>query len=323
MGKKAPRAPDPYATAQAQSSANIDAARQQATMNRGDTFTPYGTVTNQNLGADWARQHTDRMLAEYSAGRYKPAANGGNFDWGAEYSAALNSGINPDRDRWSSIVTLSPEQQRIYDQGTELDIRTGQVALNQIPRLDRIISSDIDTSRMPSWMTADAGAQQRAEQAILARLEPQFDRDRNALEGRLSAQGFTPGSEGYATAADELGRARNDARMQAVLAGLNESRASAGFNNTVRQGQLGETLQLRAQPINEVAALFGLGPGMQAPQPLQQAQVGVNAPDLAGMIYQNYNAQNQQVQANNANWFGLGGALLGAGGSALGGYLRR
>ena len=322
MGKKAPRAPDPYATAQAQSQVNLDSARQQAALNRGDTFTPFGTVTNQNLGADWARQRADLMQAEYNAGRYAPAGGGG-FDWGAEYNAALNAGINPDRDRWVSRVTLSPEQQRIYDQGTQIDLETGRVALNQIPRLEGIMSRPVDRGQFTGWQVDDADARDRAERAILARLEPQFDRDRVALESRLSAQGFTPGSEGYATAADELSRARNDARMQAVLAGMQESRAGAGFNNNVRQGQVSEEFAMRSQPINEVAALFGLGPGMQMPQPLQQAQVGVNAPDLASMIYQNYNAQNQAVQANNANWFGLGGALLGAGGTALGGWLRR
>lgn len=321
MGKKMPRAPDPYATAQAQSQTNLDAARQQAALNRGNTVTPYGTVTNVDMGADWARQAADRGQQQYARGEYMPLS--GTFDWQQEYDAALRSTGNPYRDQWESRVTLSPEQQRIYDQGTQLDIQTGQSAINQIPRLDRIISSDIDTSRMPAWMTADNEAQRRTEEALFSRLEPQFERDRNALESRLVAQGFTPGSEGYATAADELGRARNDARMQAILAGLNESRASAGFNNQVRGGQMAETLQLRAQPINEVSALFGLGPGVQMPAPIQQAQVGVNAPDLASMIYQNYNARNQQVQQNNANWFGLGGALLGAGGAALGGYMRR
>jgi hypothetical protein len=313
MGKRSPSAPDPYATAQAQSQANIEAARTQAQLNRGNTFSPFGTVTNRDLGEEWMQQRLaqDRAAVEAQGGQ-----------WNAENARRFFDAQNPNRNQWETRVTLSPEQQRIYDQGNQLDLQTGQLALDAIPRAQRILSSDVDTSGLPAWMRDDPDARDRATAGYMSRLEPQFARDREALEGRLLAQGFQPGTEAYRRAADELNRTITDARLQAVTAGLGESRAAAGFSNQQRGAQLAEMLQLRAQPINEMAALFGLGPGMQMPQAAQMQPVGVNAPDVASNIYQNYNARTQQQQATNANWFGLAGAGLGALGSYYGGLRR-
>lgn len=254
MGKKSPSPPDPYATAQAQGQMNVDTARVQARLNRGNTISPQGTITNRDLG----------------------------------------------NDQWETTVALSPDQQRIYDQGNELSIQGGQLALEQIPQVRQLLAQP--------YVMDDADARDRATAGIMSRLEPQFQRDRQGLEARLLSQGFVPGSEAYNRAADELGRNMNDARMQATTAGLNESRQAAAFQNAVR-----------GQRVNELGLLFGLGPGMQAPQASQLAGVDLAAPDLQGAIYQNYMGKNQATQANNANWFNLAGSALRAGGSYFGG----
>lgn len=345
MGKRAPAAPDPYATAQAQMQVNRDAAgyqqdlntrtaQQTANLNRTNTIGPGGSVTWQSSVPDrstWMAQ--DRAEAErqgkqiFNSEAEARAAGSQNY-WTPEGASTFYDRTVAPEARWTATTTLSPEQQELYNQGVELARRTGQIALNQIPRLEGIINSPIETGDLAGWQRDDADARDRATAGILSRLEPQFQRDREGLEGRLISQGFTPGSEAYNRAADELNRSMTDARMQAVTAGLNESRAAAGFNNNLRGAQLAERLQLRAQPINEIAALFGLGPGLQTPQQIQGAPVnvagaGLNATDLAGLIQQNYATRAQQQQANNANWFGLAGAGLGAAGSAFGGWLRR
>jgi len=273
LGKRAtPAPPDPVATAQAQGAMNAETARVQAALNRGDTITPFGNITNRALG----------------------------------------------NDRWETRVDLSPEQLAILRQGEQLDLRTGQLALDAIPRAQRILSSDVDTAAMQPWMLDDADARNRATAGILSRLEPQFERDRESLEGRLLAQGFVPGSEGYNRAADELARARTDARLQADAAGLTESQRAAQMANALRQAQFGEQLQLRAQPINEISALFGLGPGMQMPQAANLAQVGVAPPDYQGAVANNYQQQVAAVNARNQASAGLLGSVFGLGGSALG-----
>jgi hypothetical protein len=44
-GNDAPAAPDPYAVANAQGAANIDAARITTALNRANQVTPYGSLT--------------------------------------------------------------------------------------------------------------------------------------------------------------------------------------------------------------------------------------------------------------------------------------
>jgi hypothetical protein len=276
MGKKSPSAPDPYAVSQAQAGQSAEAARTNATLNRGNTFTPFGSVVNVNRGAEWLAPQREQAIRDN--------AGDPTFDI-AKWEESANRG-NPLRDQWESRTTLSPEMQRNFD-----------VSLaNQYAGLNRPMQFD------------DEDARNRATAGIMSRLQPQFERDRAGLESRLLSQGFTPGSEAYARAADELARSQTDARLQADQFGLNESRAAAGFNNA-----------MRGQQVGEFNSIFGLG----MPQQNQMAQVGVEAPDLQGAIYQNYNAKSQAVQATNANIYGLLGAAASAGGYAYGKSDRR
>ena len=250
MGKRAPSAPNPQESAAAQGQINTDTARVQARLNRGNTITPFGTVTNREIGPD----------------------------------------------QWESRVELSPAQQRIMGQGEALDLETGQLSLDMLPEARRVL--------MQPMAMDDFDARDRATAGFMSRMEPQFARDREALEGRLIAQGFQPGTEAYRRAADELNRSVTDARMQATTAGLGESRNAAAFSNA-----------MRGQRINELGMLFGLGPGMQMPQQSQMAGVGMEAPNLMGAIQSNYAARAGQYGANM-------GALGQLGGAALGGWAR-
>ena len=87
---------------------------------------------------------------------------------------------------------------------------------------------------------------------------------------------------------------------------------------------------LRNQPINEVSALLGTGPGVQNPQFVNTPQNGTIQPtDVAGIYQngyqqqlQNYQMQQQQAQQQQSamlgGLFGLGSAA--AGGWAYGGF---
>jgi hypothetical protein len=229
----------------------------------------------------------------------------------ARVQARLNRGntvtpfgtvINRDlgNDQWETVFNLSPNQQRIADQGEALDMQTGQLTLDMLPEARRVL--------MQPLAMDDPDARERATAGIMSRMEPQFARDRAALESRLVAQGFTPGTEAFRQAADEQNRAVTDARLQATTAGLGESRNAAAFQNA-----------LRGQRINELGMLFGLGPGMQMPQQASLAGVGVNAPDLMGQTQANYAARTQQYGANMAAL----GQLFGAAGSGAGAYFGR
>jgi hypothetical protein len=277
---------------------NVETARVQAALNRGNTYTPFGTITSRDMGREWLdTQNLDaRREAARASGQFQDGRGDGFSEEAFRKSLASE---NPYQDQWRTDVTLSPEQQRLYQQGVELDTRTGQLALDMLPEAQRAL--------MAPMATDDPDARDRATAGLMGRLEPQFERDRAAMDSRLIAQGFQPGTEAYRQAADELSRARNDARLQATQIGLSESRNAANFSNAQR-----------AQRINELGMLFGLGPGMQVPQAQQMSQVGINAPDLQGAVMNNYNQQVAQYGANNGALFGVLGA--GLGGWARGGF---
>ncbi len=293
MGKKSPAAPNPYAVAQAQSQVSADAARTNARLNRGITTTPFGTVVQRDMGEEWLAPRREQAMRDN--------AGDANFDI-AKWAESANR-VNPMRDQWETTYDLSPNQRAILDQQERGQIGVGQVALDSLPEFRSALQA-------PMAMD-DADARDRATAGIMSRLQPQFERDRAGLESRLLSQGFTPGSEAYNRAADELNRSQTDANLQAVQAGLGESRASAAFRN-----------QMRGQRINELGSMFGLAGTAQMPQQAQLAQVGVDAPDLQGAIYNNYNQKVQQQQATNANIYGLLGAGAGAAGMYFGGAPR-
>lgn len=182
------------------------------------------------------------------------------------------------------------------------------------------------------------------ETALLSRINPDLERERAALESRLAAQGITMGSQAWNTGMQDWSRMANDARFGAVRdagqeqsrvfglgfqqAGLNNSTVGqatnmdlgrATFGNQARQQSLQEQLALRAQPLNEAAALLS-GQQVQNPQFSAIPQVQVQAPDYQGAVGQNYagansqwNARTQMAGSNNAAIAsGVGSALSAA-----------
>jgi hypothetical protein len=93
----------------------------------------------------------------------------------------------------------------------------------------------------------------RVENALLSRINPQLDRDRQALEQRLVNQGVTPGSPAWARAQEEFGRNVNDARYGAIVGGGQEQ--SRLFGLGLNQTQLGN--QAQAQNFGQAATRAG------------------------------------------------------------------
>ena len=116
-------------------------------------------------------------------------------------------------------------------------------------------------------------SRQRVEQAILARLEPQFRQDEAAMQNKLLSAGLEVGSPVYNSELRRLQQGQNDARQQAILAGgMEESRQvglnaalqgqgfsqglqGAQFDNQTRQQMLSELLLQRNTPLNEMNSL--------------------------------------------------------------------
>lgn len=147
----------------------------------------------------------------------------------------------------------------------------------------------------------------RVEEALMSRLNPSLDRDREGLRTSLINQGIREGSEAFDRAMNRANEQSTDARMQAILAGGQEqSRLAdlearrAGFENAAQQ-----------QAYNQA-----LGRG-QFSNNAQQQQFGQNR-DSAALSLQAQIAQEQanfqRMQAgNNATQAAFGMDLSAAG----------
>ena len=174
-------------------------------------------------------------------------------------------------------------------------------------------------------------SRQRVEQAILARLEPQFRQDEAAMQNKLLSAGLEVGSPAYNSELRRLQQGQNDARQQAILAGgteesrqvglnaalqgqgFNQGLQGAQFDNATRQQMLSELLLRRNTSLNE---LNSLRTGSQVAMPNFQGYYTNNAAAApmfdAAQAQGNYNmaaAQNSQSGFNSM----LGGlATLGS-----------
>jgi hypothetical protein len=125
MGKKdtpvAPPMPDPYRTAAAQTQGDIQSAIANTTLGNVDTYTPLGSQTYQQIGSQTI---TDAQGHPIQVPRY------------------------------SSTQTLSPSQQALYDQQTQLGSSLNNLAIQQTDKLSGILGSPINTSSIPALQTS-------------------------------------------------------------------------------------------------------------------------------------------------------------------------
>lgn len=206
---------------------------------------------------------------------------------------------NPDN--WTVTNSLSEPGQQIFDKSNALSI-------------DALNNANIDQAALPGRMV-NAGEDMTS--AVMRRLQPQLDRQREALRTQLANQGISLGSEAYNTSYRDQNQRENDLLTSAQIQGIQAGDAS-------RQQALQEQIAMKNQPINMINAIRG---GSQITNPTfgNFAQSGkAAAPDLMGAGQAGYqgalNSYNSQPSMMNG-LFGLGSTLLGApsgsGGSML------
>jgi len=280
MGKsspKAPAAPDPAATAAAQGQMNKETAIANAQLGMVNQNTPYGKLT-----------YTQRGTSAEGTPQYE------------------------------STIELSPEQQQLLQMSQQGDLGTAQLGLDQLGRIRESVSSPFSFGGLPSYGEADqAAAQARAEEALMSRINPQFQRDEEALRTRLINQGIGQGSQAYNTEMERFNQAKNDARMQAVLSGQQYGASDLASALQRRNQGIQEYTTTRNAPLNEYSALTS-GTQIQNPQFQSSGGGGIAPVDYAGLVNNQYQAQlgqyNSKIAGNNATT----GALMNLGGAALG-----
>jgi hypothetical protein len=217
-----------------------------------------------------------------------------------------------DPDKWSSNVELTPELQNILNNQFSAQ---GQA----YGSLQDYLSNIQDSSRIPK---AAVNPGQTAQQAIMARLDPTFTQNEDALRTRLMNQGVRPGTEAWDREYRNFNMGKNDAYSQAALQGI-------GLDNQARA----TALQEQALPLQAIQSYIS-GNSVQTPNFANyNTQANTSAPDLLNAANAGYqgnlasaNAQNAASNNFTSGLFSLGGAALGgpiggALGKAFGGFL--
>ncbi len=337
-----PAAPDYAGAAQAQGAANVETARAQGRMNNPNIYTPYGnqTVTWGNgqrtfnqTGYDDAMRQYNTALQGYQPGSWQGSGGDDGQQWvsnpmptAPDANTFWSEGAS---DQPTVTQTLSPSQQQLFDAQNRISQNLAGVAETGLNRVAGGFERPFDTSGLPqrqTSVTGDYGADRQAvTDALLSRIEPQFQRDEELMRTRLTNQGIPVGSEASNFDLDTLNRARNDARMQAVLSGgqeqsrlFNMGLANANLGNQGRQQAIQEQAYLRSLPLNEINALR-TGAQVQNPQfqPYQGVTLGqtpiMGAAQAQGQANQQmYNNQVNDVNNFNQGLFSIGAAAMGA-----------
>jgi hypothetical protein len=252
MGKADPPAPpNPVAVSNAQTGSNVQTAVANSWLGNANTVGPSGTVSYSANGSHPVRvQNQDGTYTNY------------------------------DVPSFTQTTTLSPAEQQKLDQQNKLGISLNNVAQQQTDKIGNILGSPLDLNSVgpnavqsltpPSAMTANtnnwgiksnidptsygiqnsygptdfSADRQRVEDALNSRVNPQIERDRNALETKLTNQGLVRGTTAFNNAMDEVNRQANDERNQVIVQGGAEQSRLAGlaqqaglFNNNAQAQQ--------------------------------------------------------------------------------------
>lgn len=285
MGKSSsaqPKQPSPTSVANAQTSSNVDTAVANAWLNSGNSVSPWGNVTTNQVGSQQVG----------------------------------NSNVPI----FSQTTTLSPEQQKLYEQGVQGDTQLNQLGLDQIGRIQSAVAQPFTLDQFGAAPTADPAARTQAYNSILSRAAPQQEADRQALEQRLATQGIGVGSEAYTDAMRNYSSGVNDFRLGADTQAGQEETNQYNLNSTAYQQQISNALLQRQQPLQEAAQLMGTSNSFQSPNAIQAQGSQIQPTDTTSPIYANYNAQLAQQQNRQATNNSLWGAGAGLAGAALGGW---
>lgn len=347
-GGSAPKAPDPAETAAAQTASNKETAYWNAVLNNVNQVTPYGNLTYKQTGGGktynndayqaalnsyntaiqngaQAGQPNTNPTYDVNSGRYLDAkpSTGTSYAGKMPTLADFQTGDAPPS--FTSTIDLSPDQQAILDSEERRQISMGQLGEDQIGRIRDSVSNPYSYDGIENFGAGDIAAQQsRAEEALMARMNPQFARDEEALRTRLINQGIGQGSQAYQREMEGFNQKTNDARTQAILAGQQYGSTAQQQALQRRNQSISEYDAQRNAPLNEYIGLTS-GVQVQNPQFSSQNYQGSQPVDYAGLVNQNYQNQMSQYNAKQANsnntmssLFGLGGSFLGAAGQAGG-----
>ncbi len=306
MGKQSPPAPpplpDPYKTAAAQTQGDVQSAIANSILQNPNVITPFGSMTSEQIGTYTIKdaQGNPIDVPKYKQTQVLSPAEQKLFDQQTAIGAQMNQLATSQLSRLGNTlgqpITLGGLPKFADPIGSGPKLATGyglggpiQTSLNldvNAPTTFGQTASNIQTSVGPTDFTKDRNA---VVNAVLARVQPQLDRNTDALSARLANQGITMGSQAWNAAMDANNRGITDAYTQAELTGAQEQQSL--FNQALQQGQFANAAQSQD---------FGQ---QQARGQFAQQGIGLNnaARESAGNFFNaaqaQQNTQNSQLAA--------------------------
>jgi hypothetical protein len=300
-----PSAPNPYATAAAQNSQNMQASQYNSAASNANEVNPYGSVSYRAM----------EQVPVYGA----------------------NGQIASYAPRYERTTTLSPDQQKLLGLETQSKYNMGTTAVEQSANLrEHLKNNQLDPSQWQAWGAApgkqdlrqDAGATDRAgiEKSMMESYNRNVKPQEDQQEASLAARGLSPGGQGYGNYQMQRDDNRGEAARKAYLTSGDEARrAQAAYNdvgtqrfnmdqslasyyNNLRGSQAQEAFAVRNQPINEITAMMS---GSQASIPQFSPFQGspIQGSNIAQYINDNYKAESAAAAQTNAGIFNMVGGL--------------
>lgn len=273
-----------------------------------------------------ANEATARLQGRINNPNVSGPLGGQTVTFGEGDQPTITQTLTPDA---QSTLEAQQRVQRSLANLGEQGIGTARTALaNPFSPNSMGLQTSIDTSNL-ARMPVNAGT--TGQEAIMARLAPQLERQDAATRSRLLNQGLVPGGEAYENAMISQNQQKNDLLSQAALQGIgldtgaraqgfNEASSQMGAQNAAQQAELQREAFLRQQPLNEITGLMS-GSQIQMPQFQGYAPTSIaSAPLMQGAMAQGqsamdqYGIQSANANAQNAGLFGLAGTAGGLAG---------
>jgi hypothetical protein len=293
---KAPDPPDYVGAAKQQGEENLNAAIAQNVLGRVGQVGPNGSLTYRDVGSYTLPNGTVIPISE-------------------------------------AVTTLSPEQQRLYDQNAQISGNLNDLALQGIDYVGSTVNKPFAMDELAQLRRSLPGSQdygaQRDEivQALLSRMNPELDRQEGMLKTGLANKGLDPGSEAYKAEMNLMDQRRNDALTSAVLAGGAEQTRMQGmdltaaeFEKNARAQGIQEQSFFRNDPLNTLNALR-TGNQVNMPQFMSTPSAGVQAAPIYDATADRYQSEMQNFQTRMAAYNSLMGGLASIAGAGIGGFL--
>lgn len=234
----------------------------------------------------------------------------------AEYNAVLNrinqssaygsmsytqTGTDPTTGApiYSQQTTMSPEQQKLYESQTAAQQGISSAIGDTVGRLP--------TGNFAPNINVD-DVRKRSFDSQMAQLSPEFEKGAREMEGRMSDRGIPIGAEIWNDQQGEYNRAKDSSMLAA-------SRQSDLDASNEFQRQYGNALTEYQMPYQQLSQLMGNSQSVQNPSFSPFAQSSSANTDVAGNVWNAYNANVAAADKKNANTMGLisGVAKLGLG----------